>query len=96
MNKHLIVIGTAVLLLAVGLSGCVDREAEKQEETPDNEPSSSLVGLWKRESDNYYEQYYENGTFQPFMEYNNYAGGSYYTYMHFACDAHSNPSDASA
>jgi hypothetical protein len=82
MNKHLIVIGTVVLLLVVGLSGCVDREAETQDETPDNKTSNNLVGLWKRESDNYYEQYYENGTFQPFMEYNNYVGGSYYTYTY--------------
>jgi len=34
MNKHLIVIGTAVLLLAVGLSGCFDSNEDK------------IVGTW--------------------------------------------------
>jgi hypothetical protein len=74
MNKHLIVIGTAVLLLVVGLSGCI--------ETEDNEPSNSIVGLWKRESDSLHYQYYINGTRQIFTEYNNYSGGAYYQYTY--------------
>jgi len=35
MNKHLIVIGTAVLLLTIGLSGCTDETTESNNE--DNE-----------------------------------------------------------
>ena len=38
MKKHLIVIGTAVLLLAVGLSGCVEQDI-----------SDKIIGVWKFE-----------------------------------------------
>jgi len=36
MNKHLFVIGTAVLLLAVGLSGCVEQDI-----------SDKIIGVWE-------------------------------------------------
>ena len=38
MNKHLIVIGTAVLLLAVGLSGC--------DENSSNVGENKFIGTW--------------------------------------------------
>jgi len=41
MNKHLIVIGTAVLLLVVGLSGCTDNVL--------NPEMNGFVGTWKYE-----------------------------------------------
>ena len=37
MKKHLIVIGTAVLLLAVGLCGCVEQEVGKEKEQDQQE-----------------------------------------------------------
>ena len=52
MNKHLIVIGTAVLLLAVGLSGCVEQDI-----------SDKIIGVWEFEQTgimiNY--QFFKNG-----------------------------------
>lgn len=38
MNKHLFVIGTAVLLFAVGLSGCVEQDI-----------SDKIIGVWEFE-----------------------------------------------
>jgi len=71
MKKHLIVIGITLVLLIVGLSGCVDEK-----------PSNSIVGLWKREGDSLHYQFYINGTYQIFTEYNNYSGGAYYSYTY--------------
>ena len=39
MNKHLIVIGVVIVLLAVGLSGCVDNPFQSEED--------KLLGTWK-------------------------------------------------
>jgi len=78
MKKNLIVFGIVIILLIVGLSGCVDRSEEKK----DDGPSYSIIGLWKREGDSLHYQYYINGTYQIFTEYNNYSGGAYYLYTY--------------
>ncbi len=44
MNKHLIVIGMTLMLLIVGLSGCVEQDNEESNEQ-DNEESRSIVGI---------------------------------------------------
>ena len=55
MNKQLIIIVVAVLLICVGLSGCFEENNDKKE---DDKPSIgfSLIGSW--ETNPYY---YENG-----------------------------------
>ena len=52
MNKHLILLTIAVLLICVGLSGCTE-ESEK----------SKLVGTWISEDDGSISNFNENGTF---------------------------------
>ena len=54
MNKHLIVIGVVILLLAVGLSGCSESSIEDDIE-------NKILGSWER-NDGTIWTFYENGT----------------------------------
>jgi len=48
MNKHLIVIGTVVLLLAVGLSGCVENSNNNDDETSNLKFEETILGTWTK------------------------------------------------
>ena len=52
MKKHLIVIGTVVLLLVVGFSGCMDYSS----------PKSDIEGIWYEHKINGEWNFLENGT----------------------------------
>jgi len=78
MNKKLIIIIGIIILLLIPFIGCVDRLAE----TKANKPSISIVGLWKRESDNLHVQYHINGTRQIFTEYDNFTKSDFYSYSY--------------
>jgi len=78
MNNKLIFIIGVIFFLLIPFIGCVDRLAE----TKDNKPSISIVGLWKRESDNFHVQYHINGTHQIFTEYDNFTKSDFYSYSY--------------
>lgn len=42
MNKHLVVLGIAVLLICIGLSGCIDENTN-----PSSSEESRFVGTWE-------------------------------------------------
>lgn len=46
MNKHQIIILVAVLLVVVGLSGCIDTESDTSKEKELNTEESKFVGTW--------------------------------------------------
>ncbi len=50
MNKHLIVLGIAVLLICIGFSGCVEQKSDVDEPTTDDfvEGDTKCIGttLW--------------------------------------------------
>jgi len=78
IKKHLSVFSMVIILLIVGFSGCIDSSEEKK----DDGSSYSIIGFWKREGDSLHYQYFINGTYQIFTEYNNYSGGAYYSYAY--------------
>jgi len=51
MNKHLIVLGIAVLLICVGLSGCEELNTENDGNTVSQ--SDRFIGTWKNEGNSY-------------------------------------------
>ncbi len=62
MNKHLIVLGMAVLLICVGLSGCTN-EDKSQDGTDASNDLAKFVGTWKSiERDREYT-FYSNSSY---------------------------------
>ena len=53
MNKHLIVIGTAILLLVVGLSGCLDNYVEGTGRIQYNDFEGGFYGIVSDDGEHY-------------------------------------------
>lgn len=73
-----IAIGVIFLLAMIGLSGCIQSDDSGNSGTVYQ--NVSIIGYWKSTSTNYYMRFYENGTYQTFVDWKNYVPSEYYKY----------------
>jgi hypothetical protein len=70
MKKQLILIGIAVILIVVGLSGCFENNNEKKNIV--NDDTSKFIGTWRYLQDNSTESlwtFYDNGSVKIVVTY---------------------------